>query len=197
MGKFNYVNGLKQSDITELVIRAEDPEKMLNQITADIQAELDKTIQRCENVRSSRITAKENYQNAVKVSQDYESKARDALIKGDRKLAEQLLIEKVKADEDAESYKEKYESVSDKAEMIRLDAETLKTKLKMINDQRASLIKLAKLNSISRKLGALNETDTSDDNAGDSEKSETVEKVLSELRKLVSEIDTPDNSGKQ
>lgn len=46
MGKFNYVNGLKQSDITELVIRAEDPEKMLNQITADIQAELDKTIQR-------------------------------------------------------------------------------------------------------------------------------------------------------
>lgn len=197
MGKFNYVNGLKQSDITELVIRAEDPEKMLNQITADIQAELDKTIQRCENVRSSRIIAKENYQNAVKISRDYESKARDALIKGDRKLAEQLLIEKVKADEDAESYKEKYESVSDKAEMIRLDAETLKTKLKMINDQRASLIKLAKLNSISRKLGALHETDTSDDNAGDSEKSETVEKVLSELRRLVSEIDTPDNSGKQ
>lgn len=81
--------------------------------------------------------------------------------------------------------------------MIRLDAETLKTKLKMINDQRASLIKLAKLNSISRKLGALHEADTSDDNAGDSEKSEAVEKVLSELRRLVSETDTPDNSGEQ
>lgn len=196
MSTFNDVSGMLQSDITELIIRAEDPEKMVRQITADIRIELDNTMRHGENVRLSCITAKESYQNAVRVSQEWENKARDALVKDDRKLAEQFLFKKVKADEDAESYRKMYESFSDQTELIRLRAETLDAKLKMLNEQRKSLIRLAKLNSVSKQNDALHETDIYDENISSSEKSEITEKVLSELERLVLEMNNPDNSGK-
>lgn len=140
MGVFQRLSDLLKSNVNDLIDRAEDPEKMVKQIIIDMQKELSKATQNYGKAKASERLAEKQYQNAVKISADWEAKAKAALAAGDQELAKKALAKKVKADEDVVNYKEMYETISNQTDAIGDQVEVLKTKLEEAKSRQAMLI---------------------------------------------------------
>ncbi len=140
MGVFGRLVDILKSNVNDLIDKAEDPEKMVKQIIKDMQEELNENTQKYGKAKGSENLAKKKYEAAVKVSQDWERKAKAALSQGNQELAKQALTKKVKADEDVASYKEMYDSISSQTEAIGAQMELLKNKLDEAKAKQAVLI---------------------------------------------------------
>ncbi|MBR2283630.1 MAG: PspA/IM30 family protein [Ruminococcus sp.] len=152
MGVFSRLADLLKSNVNDLIDRAEDPEKMVKQIIVDMQKELNDNTQKYGKAKASERLAEQKYRNAVKVSEDWESKAKAALSKGDAELAKKALSRKVKADEDVKSFKEMYESISDQTEAIGNQVEVLKQKLEEAKARQAVLIARSQMADTKKSL---------------------------------------------
>lgn len=224
MGIFSRLSDLLQSNLNDLIDRAEDPEKMVRQIIADMQTELNKAVQNYSKVRSGQILTEKKYNDAVKASQNWEDKARNALLQGDRELAKQALARKVSADEEVVAYKEMCGSFSEQVNIAQAQVETLKLKLEDAKSRQAILIARAeiaetqkKLSEVSGKFGgssafekfsrmeekvsgieaeakALNEIAEAEKITETFAKLETDSKVNSELERLISEMNITETS---
>lgn len=155
MDIFSRLSDLIQSNLNDLIDRAEDPEKMVRQIISDMQTELNKAVQNYSKVRSGQILAEKKYHDAVKDSQEWENKARNALSKGDRELAKQALTKKVMADEEVVAYKEMYDSISEQTEAVQAQVEMLKLKLEDAKSRQAILVARAKMAETQKKISAM------------------------------------------
>lgn len=155
MDIFSRLSDLIQSNLNDLIDRAEDPEKMVRQIISDMQTELNKAVQNYSKVRSEQILAERKYHDAVKDSQEWENKARNALSKGDRELAKQVLTKKVMADEEVIAYKEMYDSVSEQTEAVQAQVDMLKLKLEDAKSRQAILVARAKMAETQKKISAM------------------------------------------
>ena len=155
MDIFSRLSDLLQSNLNDLIDRAEDPEKMVRQIIADMQSELNKAVQNYSKVRSSQILTERKYKDALNVSQELESKAKNALSQGDKELAKQILLKKVRSDEEAELYKEMYDSVSRQTEAVKAQVDTLRLKLDEAKNRQAILIARAKMADTQKKLSEI------------------------------------------
>lgn len=140
MGIFSRLSDVLKSNVNDLIDKAEDPEKMVKQIIRDMQIELNKATQNYGKAKASERLAEKKYQDALKVSQGWEAKAKTALAQGNPELAKQALAKKVKADEDVSAYKEMYDSISMQTEAVGNQVEVLKTKLDEAKSRQAMLI---------------------------------------------------------
>ncbi|MDE5584244.1 MAG: PspA/IM30 family protein [Ruminococcus sp.] len=140
MGIFSRLSDVLKSNVNDLIDKAEDPEKMVKQIIRDMQIELNKATQNYGKAKASERLAEKKYQDAVKVSQGWEAKAKTALAQGNVDLAKQALAKKVKADEDVSAYKEMYDSISTQTEAVGNQVEVLKSKLDEAKSRQAMLI---------------------------------------------------------
>ena len=95
MGVFQRLSDLLKSNVNDLIDRAEDPEKMVKQIIIDMQKELSKATQNYGKAKASERLAEKQYQNAVKISADWEAKAKAALASGDQELAKKALAKNI------------------------------------------------------------------------------------------------------
>ncbi|MDD6278669.1 MAG: PspA/IM30 family protein [Ruminococcus sp.] len=152
MGVFKRLSDILRSNVNDLIDRAEDPEKMVKQIIIDMQTELNKATQNYGKAKASERLAEKKYQDAVKISADWESKAKAALAKGDTELAKKALAKKVKADEDVASYKEMYESISNQTDAIGDQVEILKDKLEEAKSRQAMLIARSQMADTQKNL---------------------------------------------
>lgn len=155
MDIFSRLSDLLQSNLNDLIDRAEDPEKMVRQIIADMQTELNKAVQNYGKVRSGQILAEKKYQDAVKASQEWENKARSALLQGNRELAKQALTRKVTADEEVVAYKEMYDSISEQTRVMQAQVETLKLKLEDAKSRQAILTARAKIAETQKRISEM------------------------------------------
>ncbi|MDE7137045.1 MAG: PspA/IM30 family protein, partial [Ruminococcus sp.] len=140
MGIFSRLGDIIESNINELLDRAENPEKMVGQLVIDMQREFNKAVQNYGRVKANENLAEKKYQDALKVSQSWETKAKTALSQGNRELAKMVLVRKVKADEDVSAYREMYESMSVQAESVRKQVDELKIKLDEAKNRQAILM---------------------------------------------------------
>ncbi|MBO7394842.1 MAG: PspA/IM30 family protein [Ruminococcus sp.] len=154
MGVFARLSDLLKSNINDLIDRAEDPEKMVKQIIADMQKELTKATQNYGKAKASERLAETKYKDAMSVSSDWENKAKAALARGEQDLAKQALSRKVKADEDVVNYKQMYESISTQTDAIGDQVELLKSKLEEAKSRQAMLIARAQMADTKRQLAA-------------------------------------------
>lgn len=152
MGVFQRLSDLLKSNINDLIDRAEDPEKMVKQIIIDMQKELNKSTQAYGKAKASERLAEKQYQNAQKISADWEAKAKSALAAGDQELAKKALAKKVKADEDVANYKEMYETISNQTEAIGDQVEVLKAKLEEAKSRQAMLIARSQMADTQKNL---------------------------------------------
>lgn len=140
MGIFQRISDIAKSNINDLLDKAEDPEKMVKQIIIDMQKELNSATQNYGKAKSSEMLAKRQLDNAKKVSQDWENKAKAALSQGNQELAREAISRKVKADEDVASYQSMYDSISAQTQEIGSQVDMLKTKLEEAKSRQAMLI---------------------------------------------------------
>src|SRR5438067_10941314 len=92
MGLFDRLGTLLRSNINDLISRAEDPEKMLNQILVDMRSQLVKAKQQVASAIADEKRLRDQADGEFKQSQDWEEKAKLAIREGRDDLAKQALV---------------------------------------------------------------------------------------------------------
>ena len=92
MGIFDRIATLFKSNINDLISKAEDPEKMLDQILVDMRNQLTKAKQQVASAIADEKKLKDQAEAEFKAAADWESKAMLALKENREDLARQALV---------------------------------------------------------------------------------------------------------
>ena len=92
MGIFDRIATLFKSNINDLISRAENPEKMLDQIVVDMRNQLAKAKQQVASAIADEKRLKDQVENEYKNAADWENKAMLAVKEGRDDLAKQALV---------------------------------------------------------------------------------------------------------
>lgn len=152
MGIFSRIGDILRANINDMIDKAEDPEKMVKQIIMDLQKEVNQATQALGKAMASERIAKRQYEDAAKVSADWEAKAKAALNAGDVDLAKKALANKVKADENTTKYQEMYQQISAQTQQVREQVEALKAKLEEAKSRQAMLIARSQMAKTQKNL---------------------------------------------
>jgi phage shock protein A len=128
MGIFDRFSTLLRSNINDLISRAENPEKMLNQLIADMKSQLAKAKQQVASAIADEKKLQADAEAMKKQAEDWERRAMLAVQEGRDDLAKQALMRFNEAMQGAQQLHETW--VKHKAE-----TETLKGSLRQLNDK--------------------------------------------------------------
>ena len=128
MGIFDRFSTLFRSNINDLISRAENPEKMLNQLIADMKGQLAKAKQQVASAIADEKKLQADAEAMKKQAEDWERRAMLAVQEGRDDLAKQALMRFNEAMQGAQQLHETW--VKHKAE-----TETLKGSLRQLNDK--------------------------------------------------------------
>ncbi|MEO8479237.1 MAG: PspA/IM30 family protein, partial [Gemmatimonadota bacterium] len=128
MGIFDRFATMLKSNINELISRAENPEKMLNQLITDMRGQLDKARQQVAQAIADEKKLEADAASMKKQAEDWERRAMLAVQEGRDDLAKQALMRYNEALQGAQSLHETW--VKSKTE-----TEALKHSLRQLNDK--------------------------------------------------------------
>ena len=128
MGIFDRIATLFKSNINDLISQAENPEKMLDQIVVDMKGQLGKAKQQVAAAIADEKRLKDQAEQELKASQDWEQKAMLAIKEGRDDLAKQALVRHSEHREHAEQLQTTWQSHA-------LETEKLKNSLRDLNDK--------------------------------------------------------------
>ncbi|MBX3174762.1 MAG: PspA/IM30 family protein [Gemmatimonadaceae bacterium] len=128
MGIFDRLATLLKSNINDLISRAENPEKMLDQIVVDMQNQLARAKQQVAAAIADEKRLKDQFEAEYKQSQDWENKAMLAVKEGRDDLAKQALLRQAEHMEHAQTLEATWQSHV-------LETEKLKNSLRDLNDK--------------------------------------------------------------
>ena len=128
MGIFDRLSTMLRSNINDLISRAENPEKMLNQLITDMKSQLAKAKQQVASAIADEKKLQADAESMRKQSEDWERRAMLAVQEGRDDLAKQALLRYNEALQGAQQLHETW--VKHKAE-----TESLKGSLRSLNDK--------------------------------------------------------------
>ena len=128
MGIFDRLSTLIRSNLNDLISRAENPEKMLNQLIADMKGQLAKAKQQVASAIADEKKLQADAEAMRKQAEDWERRAMLAVQEGRDDLAKQALLRYNEAMQGAQQLHETW--VKHKAE-----TENLKASLRQLNDK--------------------------------------------------------------
>ena len=128
MGIFDRLSQLLRSNINDLISRAEDPEKMLNQILVDMRSQLVKAKQQVAAAIADEKRLRDQADAEYKLSADWESRAMLAIKEGRDDLAKQALVRQAEHATHGQQLEQTWET-------HRVETEKLKNSLRDLNDK--------------------------------------------------------------
>ncbi len=128
MGLFDRLSTLLRSNINDLISRAEDPEKMLNQIITDMRSQLAKAKQQVATAIADEKRLRDQADAEFKQGADWETKARLAITENRDDLAKQALMRQAEHTSHGQQLAQTWEQ-------HRLETEKLKNALRDLNDK--------------------------------------------------------------
>src|SRR6185503_11604613 len=128
MGLFDRLSTLLRSNINDLISRAENPEKMLNQLIVDMKTQLAKAKQQVASAIADEKKLQADAENMKKQAEDWERRAMLAVQEGRDDMAKQALGRYNEQMQGAQQLHETW--VKHKAE-----TEALKLSLRQLNDK--------------------------------------------------------------
>src|SRR3712207_5042217 len=128
MGLFDRFSTLLRSNINDLISRAEDPEKMLNQILVDMRSQLAKAKQQVATAIADEKRLRDQADAEYRQSADWEQKPMLAIKEGRDDLAKQAIRRQGDHAAHAQQLEERWET-------HRLETEKLKNSLRDLNDK--------------------------------------------------------------
>jgi phage shock protein A len=128
MGLFDRLSTLFRSNINDMISRAENPEKMLNQLILDMKTQLAKAKQEAASAIADEKKLQAEAEGLKKQAEDWERRAMLAVQEGRDDLATQALMRYNEALQGAQSLHETW--LKHKAE-----TENLKVSLRQLNDK--------------------------------------------------------------
>jgi phage shock protein A len=128
MGIFDRFSQLLRSNINDLISRAEDPEKMLNQILVDMRGQLVKAKQQVAAAIADEKRLRDQADAEYKQAAEWENRAMLAIQEGRDDLAKQALVRQQEHVQHGQQLEQTWES-------HRLETEKLKGSLRDLNDK--------------------------------------------------------------
>lgn len=128
MGIFDRLATLLKSNINDLISKAEDPEKMLDQIVVDMRNQLARAKQQVAAAIADEKRLKDQAEGEYKAAQDWEAKAMLAVKEGRDDLAKQALVRHGEHLEHANALETTWQA-------HQLETEKLKNSLRDLNDK--------------------------------------------------------------
>jgi phage shock protein A len=128
MGLFDRLATLLKSNINDLISKAENPEKMLDQIVVDMRNQLARAKQQVAAAIADEKRLKDQAEGEFKAAQDWEAKAMLAVKEGRDDLAKQALVRHGEHMEHASALETTWQA-------HQMETEKLKNSLRDLNDK--------------------------------------------------------------
>jgi phage shock protein A len=129
MGLFDRVGRLMKANINDLVSKAEDPEKILEQAILEMQENLVKMRQGVAQAIASQKRTEQQYNQNLVESNNWQKRAELALQKGDENLAREALVRKKSYQDTANTLKTSLDSQSGQVDTLKRNLVQIESKL--------------------------------------------------------------------
>ena len=140
MGIFNKLSTLVRSNLNDLIARAEDPEKMLNQIIIDMREQLTKAKQEVAVAIADERKLKSQVEDEVRQAEDWEKRAMLAVRQDKDDLARQALARQHEHAERARALHETWQRQAADTERLKDSLRQLNTKIEEARRKKNLLI---------------------------------------------------------
>jgi phage shock protein A len=166
MGLFSRLGTLIRSNINELINKAEDPEKMLNQVLVDMKQQLIEAKKQVAVAIADEKRIKKQWEQEAAKAADWEKKAMLAIRAGDDTLARAALARKADHDEVAGQLKDQWEAQKTSVENLKGALRGLDNKIEEAKRKRNLLVSRQKRaeaqRTINETLSSINSTSAFD-----------------------------------
>jgi phage shock protein A len=152
MGIFSKLSTLIKSNINDLINRAEDPEKMLNQIILDMRDQLAKAKREVAAAIADEHKLRGQLEDEFKQAKEWENRAMLAVKEGRDDLAKQALMRHQEHAERAKQLDETWRAQSAETEKLRGSLRQLNEKIEEAKRKRNLLIAKQKRAQAQRKI---------------------------------------------
>ncbi|HKK66143.1 MAG TPA: PspA/IM30 family protein [Clostridia bacterium] len=152
MGFFERFRRMIKSNLNQMISRAEDPEKMLNQLIIDMNQQLIESKKSVASAIADEKKLERLMNNALSQSRDWEEKARTAVKAGKDDLAKQALVRKQEFDSQAQQYREQYDSQHESVEKLKQALRQLQQKIEEAQRKKNLLIARSKRADTQRQI---------------------------------------------
>ncbi len=129
MGLFDRVGRLVRANVNDMVSKAEDPEKILEQALMDMQEDLINMKQAVATAIAAQKRSQQQYEKNLSESNTWQSRAQLALQKGDENLAREALVRKKAFSDTAASLKTQLDSQVSQVDMLRKNLMAMESKI--------------------------------------------------------------------
>jgi phage shock protein A len=129
MGLLDRIGRLMRANVNDMVSKAEDPEKILEQAVLDMQEDLVQLRQAVASAIANQKRTEQQYNKAMADSNSWQSKAQLALQKGDENLAREALVRKKSYSETADSLKAQLDGQAGQIEGLKRSVIQLESKI--------------------------------------------------------------------
>ncbi|MDJ0583001.1 PspA/IM30 family protein [Crocosphaera sp.] len=144
MGLFDRLGRVVRANLNDLVSKAEDPEKILEQTIEDMGRDLIELKQAFGQTLGSQKRTEGQYKEALKQSNTWEQRAKLALSKGEETLARDALVRKKSYTDTATTLKEQLDQQNGQIETMRRNLTALESKIAEAKTKKDMLISRAK-----------------------------------------------------
>ena len=160
MGLFDRISRVVKANLNDLVNKAEDPEKILEQSVTDMQEDLVQLRQAVASAIATQKRTQTQYNQAESQSNQWQQRAQLALQKGDETLAREALVRKKSHADTAATLKASLDQQSAQVESLKRNLIGLESKIseaKTKKDMLKARISAAKAQEqLNNSIGSLN-----------------------------------------
>ncbi len=129
MGLFDRISRVIRSNLNDMVNKAEDPEKILEQSIIDMQEDLVQLRQAVASAIATQKRTQQQYSQAQSQANTWQQRAQLALQKGDENLAREALIRKKSHAETAATLKTQVDQQTTQVETLKRNLIALESKI--------------------------------------------------------------------
>jgi phage shock protein A len=140
MGIFSRLGTLIKSNLNDLISKAEDPQKMLNQIVLEMQNQLVEAKKQVAISIADEKRLKKQWDDQIELSKEWERKAMLAVRSGDDVLAREALSRKAEHDKMQGEFDKQWHSQKDAVEKLKDQLRTLNDKIEEAKRKKNILI---------------------------------------------------------
>jgi phage shock protein A len=129
MGLFDRISRVIRSNLNDMVNKAEDPEKILEQSIVDMQEDLVQLRQAVASAIATQKRSQQQYSQAQSQANTWQQRAQLALQKGDENLAREALVRKKSHAETAATLKAQLDQQTTQVETLKRNLIALESKI--------------------------------------------------------------------
>lgn len=162
MGFFGRLAQLIKSNLNDLISKSEDPEKMLNQITVDMNQQLIEAKKQVAVAIADEKRLLKQVETETAVAAEWERKAMMAVRAGDENLAKEALLRKKEHDGTAAAFKDQWEKQKHATENLKTALRALNHKIEEAKRKKNVLVarkrRAEAMKSIQETMSGLSDT---------------------------------------